>query len=188
MNKFVQNLIRRIRSLLYYYVERFALSERRLLEKLVILDEEIIHELRAIRRELEPKRITKSVANIFSGVTPMPNNVLVFNVGQTSIDTITPFLTDGVTPSGGVVSNVVVTFSDPSATAVVQPDNTVLFTGVADSAGVAVAGSTTVTVTDTDSVVSTWTTAFTVQTIGVTPPPPEQLTQSVVNVFSTPTP
>lgn len=189
MNKFVQNLIRRIRSLLYYYVERFALSERRLLEKLVILDEEIIHELRAIRRELEPKRITKSIANIFSGDAPMPNNVLVFNVGQTSIDTVTPCLTDGVTPSGGVVSDVVVTFSDPSATAVVQPDNTVLFTGVADSAGVAVAGSTSATITDTDGVVSTFTTPFTVTTVGVTPPPPPtQITQVVANVFSTPTP
>ena len=118
----------------------------------------------------------------------MPNNVLVFNVGQTSIDTITPFLADGTTPSGGVLSNVAVSFSDPSATAVVQADNTVLFTGVADSAGVAVSGSTSCSVTDTDGVVSTWTTAFTVQTIGVTPPPPEQLTQSVANVFSTPTP
>lgn len=116
----------------------------------------------------------------------MANNVLVLNVGQSSIDTITPFLADGVTPSGGVVSNVSVTFSDPSATASVQPDNTILFTGVADSAGVAVSGSTSATVTDTDGAVSTWTTAFTVQTIAVTPPPPDQSTQVVANVFSTP--
>lgn len=164
-------------------------------QEILHVQEEILREMRETHREVEeierrlhPKRLTKSIANIFSGDSIMANNVLVFNVGQTSIDTITPFLTDGVTPSGGVLSNVVVTFSDPSATADVQPDNTVLFTGVADSAGVAVAGSTSCTVTDTDGVVSTWTTAFTVQTIGVTPPPPEQLTQSVANVFSTPTP
>lgn len=115
----------------------------------------------------------------------MANNVLVFNVGQTSTDTITPLLADGVTPSGGVLSNVAVTFSDPSATAVVQPDNTILFTGVAASSG-PISGTTSCTVTDTDGVVSTWNTAFTVQTNSVVPP--AQLTQSVANVFSTPTP
>jgi len=118
----------------------------------------------------------------------MPNNALVFNVGQTSVDTVTPLLADGVTPSGGTVSSVVVTFSDPSATAVVQPDNTILFTGVAASSG-PVSGSTACTVTDTDGAVSTWNQAFTVTTNAVTPPPPpSQLTQSVANVFSTPTP
>jgi hypothetical protein len=150
--------------------------------------EEIRHELKEVLEILRPKHLTKSVANIFSGDLIMENNVLVFNVGQISTDTISPFLTDGVTPSGGVLSNVAVSFSDPSATAVVQSDNTVLFTGVADSAGVAISGSTFFTITDTDSAVSTWTIPFTVQTIGVTPPPSAQLTQSVSNVFSTPTP
>lgn len=130
--------------------------------------------------------LTASVANVFSGEgTPM-DNVLSFNVGQSSIDTLTPRLADGTTPSGGVISNVSVAFSDPSATAVLQPDNTILFTGVADSAGVAVGGSTSLTITDSDGVVSTWTVPFTVQTAGVVPP--AQLTQSVANVFSTPTP
>jgi len=115
----------------------------------------------------------------------MADNILVFNVGQTAIDTLTPRLTDGVTPSGGVISNVVVTFSDPSATAVLQPDNTILFTGVAASAA-PVSGSTALTITDTDGVVSTWNIPFTVQTNA--PVPPAQLTQSVANVFSTPTP
>ena len=113
------------------------------------------------------------------------NNVLVFNVGQSSVDTLTPFLADGVTPSGGVVSNVTVNFSDLSATAVVQSDNTILFTGVAASSG-PVNGSASCTVTDTDSAVSTWNQAFTVTTNA--PPPPIQLTQSVQNVFSVPTP
>jgi hypothetical protein len=141
-----------------------------------------------IQEELEPKPLTKSVANIFIGVGKMADNVLVFNVGQTSIDTLTPRLADGVTPSGGVVSNDTVNFSDPSATATVNADNTVTFVGVADSAGIAVSGSTVCTVTDTDGAVSQWTISFTVQTISVTPPPPDQLTQSVANVFSTPTP
>lgn len=164
-------------------------------EEILHVEQEILRETRETHREVEeiehllrPHRLTKSVVNVFSGDIPMPNNVLVFNVGQTSIDTITPFLADGVTPSGGVVSGVSVTFSDPSASFVINPDNTVTFTGVADSAGVAVSGTTSCSVQDTDSVVSTWTTAFTIQTIGVTPPPPTQLTQVVSNVFSTPTP
>jgi hypothetical protein len=125
---------------------------------------------------------------MFSGDSIMADNTLVLNVGQTSIDTITPRLADGVTASGGVLSLVVVTFSDPSATFVLNPDNTVTFTGVAASAA-PVSGSIACTVTDTDGVVSTWTVPFTVQTNGtVAPPPPAQLTQSVANVFSTPTP
>ena len=115
----------------------------------------------------------------------MADNVLVFNVGQTSTDTITPLLKDGVTPSGGTVSNLSVSFSDPSATATVSGANTVLFTGVAPSTG-PVSGSVSATVTDTDGAVSTWTQAFTVQTNAVVPP--SQLTQSIANVFSTPTP
>ena len=114
----------------------------------------------------------------------MADNILVLNVGQTSIDTLTPRLADGVTPSGGVVSNVAVAFSDPSATAVLQPDNTILFTSVVASTS-PVAGSVSLTITDTDGAVSQWTVPFTVQTNAVAPPP-EQLTQSVANVFSTP--
>ena len=144
-------------------------------------------EVEEIERRLRPHKLTASVANIFSGDFPM-DNTLVLNVGQTSIDTITPRLADGVTASGGVLSAVVVTFSDPSATFVLNPDNTVTFTGVAASAS-PISGSTACTVTDTDGVVSTWTVPFTVQTNGtVAPPPPAQLTQSVANVFSTPTP
>ena len=147
----------------------------------------ILHVLERIERELAPKTLTASVANIFSGEIPMADNVLVLNVGQTSIDTLTPRLADGVTPSGGVVSAVAVTFSDPSATAVVNPDNTVTFTGVAASTGgTAVSGSTACTVTDTDGAVSTWNIPFTV--LVNAPVPPAQLTQSVANVFSTPTP
>lgn len=140
---------------------------------------QILREVREIRRELKPKTLTQSV--VFSGEF-MADNALVFNVGQTSTDTLTPRLADG-TPSGGVVSNVVVTFSDPSATAVVQGDGSVLFTAVSPSTGV-VNGSSACTVTDTDGAVSTWNIPFTVQVNAVVPP--QQLTQSVANVFSTP--
>ena len=146
--------------------------------------DELRHEIREIWRFLRPKTLTRSLANRFTGETSM-NNVLVFNVGQSSVDTLTPFLADGVTPSGGVVSDVTVNFSDLSATAAVQSDNTILFTGVAASSG-PVNGSASCTVTDTDSAVSTWNQAFTVTTNA--PPPPSQLTQSVQNVFSVPTP
>lgn len=145
----------------------------------------ILHELRAIRRELAPQTLTHSVANVFSGDT-MADNVLVLNVGQTSVDTLTPRLADGVTPSGGVVSNVVTTFSDPSASFVNNADGTITFTGVAPSTAGPVSGSNAFTVTDTDGAVSQWNVPFTVQVNAVVPP--SQLTQSVANVFSTPTP
>ena len=147
----------------------------------------VAHTVRKIEREVRPKPqpLTASVANIFIGDIPMADNVIVLNVGQTAIDTLTPRLADGITPSGGVISNVVVTFSDPSATAAVQPDNTILFTGVAASVG-PISGSTALTITDTDGVTSTWNVPFTVQVNA--PIPPAQLTQSVANVFSVPIP
>lgn len=115
----------------------------------------------------------------------MADNALEFHVGQTSIDTITPRLADGTTPSGGKVSNVAITFTDPSATFVVNADDTVTFTAVSPTAGgTPVKGTTACTVTDTDGVVSTWTQVFTVLVTA----PPAQLTQSIANVFSTPTP
>lgn len=141
--------------------------------------------LQIIVNNTNPKPITVSVVDRFSGEIPMANGALVFNVGQTSIDTITPLLADGVTPSGGVVSNVVITFSDPSATFVINPDNTVTFTAVAASTA-PVSGTRACTITDTDTAVSTWSSSFTVLVNAVVPP--AQLTQSVVDVFSTPTP
>lgn len=141
--------------------------------------------LQQIVDNTNPRPITVSVANVFSGDSVMANNALVFNVGQTSTDAITPFLADGVTPSGGTLSGVSITFTDPSATFVLNPDNTVTFTAVAATVGgVPAAGSTAVTVTDTDGVVSTWNIPFTVLVNAVVPP--AQLTQSVANVFSTP--
>ena len=156
-------------------------------QEIIDLLEQILHAAKRIEREIarERQRITASIANVFSGENVMPNNALVFNVGQTSTDTVTPLLADGVTPSGGVVSNLTVTFNDPSATAVVNGANTILFTGIAPLTG-AISGSVSCTVTDTDGAVSTWTQAFTVQTNSVVPP--AQLTQSIANVFSTPTP
>lgn len=113
----------------------------------------------------------------------MADNALVLNVGQTSTAFIAPLAADG-TLSGGTVSNVVFTFSDPSATVVLNPDGlTALVTGVAASTG-AVSGSVSATVTDTDSVVSTWVQAFTITTNGVVPP--AQLTQSIAVQFSNP--
>lgn len=143
--------------------------------------------LQQIVDNTNPKPLTARVANIFSGDSVMANNVLVLNVGQTSTDVITPLLADGVTPSGGTVSGVAITFTDPSATFVVNADNSVTFTGVAATAGgTPASGSTACTVTDTDAVVSTWNVPFTVLVNAVVPP--AQLTQSVANVFSTPTP
>lgn len=112
------------------------------------------------------------------------NNALVFAVGQTSTASIVPLLADGVTPSGGALSNVAYTFSDPSATVVLNLDGvTAAVTGVAASTG-PVTGSASATVTDTDGVVSTWTQPFTIQTNAAVPP--AQLTQSVAVQFAPP--
>ena len=113
-------------------------------------------------------------------------NDLVLNVGQTSTATPVTFLADGVTPAGATISAATYTFSDPSATVVLNPDGvTALITGVAASTG-AVSGSVSFTATDTDSAVSQWTVAFTVTTNAVVPPPPTQLSQSAGLTFSTP--
>jgi hypothetical protein len=149
----------------------------------------VLHIVREIERELRPhpKPITASIAVQFSGEPPMPNNALTLNVGQTSQASILPLLADGITPSGGTLSAVSYTFSDASAIVVLNADGlTATVTGVADSAGVAVSGTATCSVTDTDGVVSQWSQAFTITTLGVVPP--AQLTQSVAVQFSTPTP
>jgi hypothetical protein len=146
----------------------------------------VAHTVRKIEREVRPKPqpLTASVVDVFSGESITMAD-LILNVGQTSTDTVTPLLADGVTPSGGVVSNLAVTFSDPSATVSVSGVNTLLVTGVAASAG-AISGTRSCTITDTDGAVSQWTASFTVTTNA--PVPPSQLTQSVVDVFSVPTP
>lgn len=158
-------------------------ENHRLVKKIEVELSHVAHVVRKIEKELLPQPLTVSVANVFTGDLPMPNNVLVFTVSQTSTDTITPLLADGVTPSDGVVSNLRVAFSDDSATAVVNGTNTILFTAVAPSIG-PIAGTTICTVTDSDGAVSEWNQIFTVTTNPVVPP--IQLTQSVANVFSTP--
>jgi len=167
-------------------LEEILRSQRETLQRI----EKVEHTLHRIEREIKPPQpptLTASIANRFSGEIPMANNILVLNVGQTSIDTITPLLADGVTPSGGTLSNVAVAFSDPSATAVINPDKTVTFTGVAPSAGgVPVSGVTSATVTDTDGAVAQFSQPFTV--LVNAPVPPSQLTQSIANVFSVPIP
>jgi hypothetical protein len=162
-------------------------EETHALHELIHLNQRILHELEAIRRELQHQPLTAAIAVEFSGENQtMSANALVFNVGQTSQASIVPLLADGVTPSGGVLSDVAYSFSDPSATVALNSDGlTATCTGVAASTD-PVSGSASCTVTDTDGVVSTWTQAFTIQTNAVAPPPPSQLTQSVVVEFSTP--
>jgi len=160
--------------------------KNRQLEELIELERAELRSLREIARELKPKSLTASITVKFSGESIMANNALTLNVGQTSQASIQPLLADGVTPSGGVLSAVSYTFSDPSATVVLNSDGlTATVTGVAASTG-AITGTASCTVTDSDGVVSTWTQAFTITTLAVVPPAP--LTQSVAVQFSTPTP
>ena len=168
-------------------------SERELLRELIEVSREqlavqrnIYHDVHKILVLIQPKQLTAAIAVRFTGATAMqPNNTLVFNVGQTSTASLMPLLVDGLTSSGGTVSNVTYNFNDPSATVVINSDGlTAAVTGVADSGGSAVSGTATCTVTDTDGVVSQWTQSFTIQTNGGTPPPPQQLTQSVAVQFT----
>ena len=144
--------------------------------------------LRHILRAVHPPSLTRSIAVRFTGATMA--NSLTLTVGQTSQASIVPLLADGVTPSGGTLSSVAFTFSDPSATVTLNADGqTATVTGVAASTG-AVQGSASCIVTDTDGVISSWTQTFSITTNAgttVTPPPPSQLTQSIEVNFTAPT-
>lgn len=143
----------------------------------------ILRELRMIRRELTPRRITAAIAVKFTGAKM--ENVLNIKVGQTSTATLLELTSDGVTASGGVPSSVVFTFNDPSATVVLDPDGvSALITGVAVSNG-PIAGTVTATITDTDGAVSQFADSFTIEVdADVTAPVP--LTKSIAVNFSTP--
>ena len=131
---------------------------------------------------IQPNPLTAAIAVHFTGATMA--NSLILNVGQTSQASIVPLLADGITPSGGVLSNVAYSFSDPSATVVLNADGlTATVTGVAASTG-PVSGSASCTVTDTDGAVSQWNKPFTITTNAVVPP--AQLTQSIAVQFTTP--
>jgi hypothetical protein len=147
------------------------------------VEERILHEL----QELHPHTPrTASISLQFSGETTMPNNVLDLNVGQSSTGTITPLLADGVTPSGGAISNAVFSIPpDPSFSATDNADGTVTITGLAVSAA-PVTGTASATVTDGDGVVSTFSTSFTVTVAAGTPPPPTATTASIAVSFSIP--
>jgi uncharacterized membrane protein len=160
------------------------------LESEVWLLREILWTLREILSYVKPRTITHEIAIQFSNSTGdsiMADNALVFNVGQTSTATIQPLAADGVTPSGGTVSNASFSFNDPSATVTLNSDGvTATCTAVAASTNGAVVGTASCTVTDSDGAVSTWNQQFTVLVNGVVPP--QQLTQSIAVQFSTPTP
>lgn len=168
----------------------FQSETHRLLHELVRISNQntclLERVLRFLEHEPHPQPLTRSITVRFTGESIMPStNSLVLNVGQTSQASIQPLLADGTTPSGGVLSNVSFSFSDPSATVSLNADGlTATATGVAASTG-PVSGSAACTVTDTDGVVSTWTQPFTIQTNAVAPPP-QQLTQSVAVQFSDP--
>ena len=116
---------------------------------------------------------------------PLCRRPSLTSMGQTSTASITPLLADGVTPSGGTLSSIIYSFTDPSATVVLNTDGTALVTGVAASTG-AVSGTAQCTVTDTDGAVATFSQGFTITTLAVVPP--SQLTQSIAVNFTTPTP
>ena len=157
------------------------IASKQILETILQVDQSIDGYVSQIVTDLSPK--TASITVKFSGAT-MANSV-VLNVGQTSQASITPLLADGVTPSGGALSNVIYSFTDPSATVVLNSDGvTATVTGVAASTAGAVTGTAQATVTDTDGAVATFSQGFTVLVNAVVPP--SQLTQSIAVNFTTP--
>jgi hypothetical protein len=151
------------------------------LKEVLYVERENRHLLRRLLGIVGP--LTASIAIEFSGDSM--NNALTLNVGQTSTASIVPLLADGVTPSGGTVSGVSYSFSDPSATVSLNPDGvTALVTGVAASTG-PVGGTAACTVTDTDGVVSTWSQGFSIET-NAAAPPPAQTTESIAVQFTAP--
>lgn len=153
-------------------------------EELAVL-RNIYHDVHKILHVLiQPKQLTAAIAVRFIGANMQPNNVCVLNVGQTAPANILGLLADGITPSGGTISNAAYNFSDPSATVVLNSDGlTATVTGVAASNG-PISGSASCTVTDTDGTVSQWTQNFTVQTNGGGGG--GQLTQSIAVQFGDP--
>jgi hypothetical protein len=166
-------------------------EERKIEHQLDRVEKELVEIdclLETISHERCAKPITAAIAVHFSGDSIMANNALIFTVGQTSQASIIPLLADEATNSGGVLSNVVYSFSDPSATLSLNSDGvTATATAVAASVG-PVTGQASATVTDTNGVVTTYTDSFTITTLAVvvTPPPVEPLTQSIAVVFSAP--
>jgi hypothetical protein len=157
------------------------IASKQILETILQVDQSIDGYVSQIVTDLSPK--TASITVKFSGAT-MANSV-VLNVGQTSQASITPLLADGVTPSGGALSNVIYSFTDPSATVVLNSDGvTATVTGVAASTAGAVTGTAQATVTDTDGAVATFSQGFTVLVNAAVPP--SQLTQSIAVNFTTP--
>ena len=157
------------------------------LSEVLRTEREILRVEKEILRGLPKQPLSRFSAVRFSGDKKMADNVLVLDVGQTSKASPITYLADGVTPSGATYSGATWTFSDPSATVVLNPDGvTATVTGVAPSSA-AVSGSVAFTATDTDGAVSTWTQDFTITTNGVTPPPPPaQLSQSSAVQFTPP--
>jgi hypothetical protein len=171
-----------------------AVNDSNALSQLVAAEEIANHQLlQQIAANTNPKPLTrsKSASVLFSGESVMAN-ALVFNVGQTSTASPITYLADGVTPSGATYSAATYTFSDPSATVVLNADGvTATCTAVAASGTppAPISGSVSFTATDTDGAVSQWVQPFTITTNpSATPPPPSQLSQSSGVTFSTPTP
>jgi len=149
------------------------------------VEEQILHELHELHPHV-PR--TALIALQFSGEIAMPNNVLTLNVGQSSTGTIVPLATDGVTPSGGAVSNPVFSIPpDPSFSATDNTDGTVTITGLTVSAA-SVTGTATCVVTDTNGATGSFTQTFTITVNAGSPPPPTETTASIGISFSTPTP
>jgi hypothetical protein len=146
---------------------------------------EVLELEREILERLEPHRLTQRISIRFTGEITMANNAVTLNVGQKSTASIQPLLADGVTPSGGTLSNVSYAFVQATTAATVDLNSdgvTALVTGVSNSSGT-ILGTATATVTDTDGAVTTLSQSFTVT---VNAPAPQQLTQSIQVQFTAP--
>ena len=115
-------------------------------------------------------------------------NALVLTVGQNSILTPEPLVPGGGASSKGVISNLIFTFNDPSASVEGRPDGvSALVTGLLPSENGPVTGTASFTIKDTNGAISNWIQAFTIEVDAPeATPAPLQLTESVAINFSTP--
>lgn len=127
-----------------------------------------------------------SLTNPLEGASPaMPSiNQIILSVGLSSTASVGTLLADG-TPSGSSYSNQSYSLNDPAITVTLNPDGTATILGVSATT-IPISGSVSFTATDTDQAVSQWTVPISVTVNAVTPPPPDQLSQSAFVSFTDP--
>lgn len=154
-------------------------------EKILETEEKILHTLRKIEHNQPHQPITKVLVVQFGKSRRKKMASITLNVGDQVPASVFPSA-DGSTNDGGTLSNIVWSFTDPSASFINNPDGSVTFTAVAPSSDPVngASGTVTASVTDTNGAVSTQSGSFTIIVAG-TVTPPQPITTSLQVQFGT---